>query len=1302
MRIKNLRIKVQIVLLLFMILISLTNYFIFGPKIYGEKITEKDDPIEDYEPKLSDMKLWDYRRTIAFSKSTPEDDYQVKVQLNSTNFNYSRTKPDGADLRFYDRYQNNLSHWIETWNTMGKSIIWVKVPNTGTSTITMYYGNPSANSVSNGTNTFIFFDDFEGTSLDSKWSNETGSGTGVTVSGGYVRVYSNQPSPFVQFCEVGFHDLTGTQGVPFSGHYTNGHASDKLDEDNSWFTWEIRIINDTYAPYYKNDIYDSADTSTRTGSLPVEFLSHAAITGPGSPYWASIYSNDGTLGIPGRRVRLLGWCDLTTAADFRAEWVAVLKCNETEIMTDIGLEDEHIKKWLYCDQISINPDTPEDNYQVKVKLNSTNFNYSRTKAQGADIRFYDQYQNNLNYWIESWNTTGQSIVWVKILNAGTSSMTIYYGNPSANSLSNGTNTFIFFDDFEGTSVDTSKWDIVIGPSYCSLDVSNRLLTVTIDPPVNLGGYAHVGFHDTEMVQGVPFSEYVTDGRAKARITDNGGWLVGDVRWMNDTYAPYYENDTYISTDSSTRTVSLPVELYCLAVYSGPGSPWGVWIRTKDTTLGVAERTMRYKGRIDHDTDKTIFKVEWVVVYKYDNETESITRYGGPLKIITPENKTYYTLNRGHYPGTYSFENEPNGYVTPTDWILWQLSGSQRELYAEIDGHKKVYGIYDPDALERRTRQIFTAGGQSTGTIEFYIRTDDVTEQSSYSFYDVFTGDYEWPFYIGFDGSQIVVNNNSVNILASALDDTWYHIRIDFRMTGASSYLGLSDNSFRIYIDSVDKGTFNNRGSYDVLQEMHMLSGIPAADHYTYIDALGYSWDSNYDIGDNLGDDLMFNFNNYTNLDWIGYSLDGQTNITIYGNTTIPVPQDGSHTIQLFANNSLGTNFESNLLYFTVLPWDYDKPDIINLAYDLTIYQGVESNFSWRILENNTDHYEIYRNGTLVTSLTYQNDTDIIYSFTNWTVGDLLFKIVAYDTFGNNRSIEFIITILSTSTEPSSGGGGGGGGGGSTTPSSEFDATWVIIILTIAGVASVSAVVLRKKMIQGPKIPSEDKLLKARDKELATLEKQKIQQEFEVDLKKIDGLIKEERFKTAKDEANNIILRAKTLKLKIVIKRAQDRLTLINSLELQMLRSNLENRLLEAEKLTNEYNFAQATKILNEITKEANIPELIEIQNRAIQLNLRCQQIRRDLSKINTIKKTIIELGRRVNRLQIVEIGEASNINENELIIDVVKEMINKNEIDATYFNSTKSVAFNIQPVGEEIDKLLKTFEDLEKQGEGKK
>jgi hypothetical protein len=67
------------------------------------------------------------------------------------------------------------------------SKFWVKVPSvpSGSKTIYMYYGNPTATSASNGTNTFDFFDDFESGNLN-KWTTIAGTWTVTTVSGNNV------------------------------------------------------------------------------------------------------------------------------------------------------------------------------------------------------------------------------------------------------------------------------------------------------------------------------------------------------------------------------------------------------------------------------------------------------------------------------------------------------------------------------------------------------------------------------------------------------------------------------------------------------------------------------------------------------------------------------------------------------------------------------------------------------------------------------------------------------------------------------------------------------------------------------------------------------------------------------------------------------------------------------------------------------------------------------------------------------------------------------------------------------------
>ncbi|RLF66849.1 MAG: hypothetical protein DRN30_01385 [Thermoplasmata archaeon] len=91
-----------------------------------------------------------------------------------------------------------LPYWIENWDSANQqATIWVKVPSipaSGTATIYMYYGNPDATSESNGDEVFDFFDDFDGTELDtSKWSSD---GT-VSVSQGQLHLGSTTGDSYI-------------------------------------------------------------------------------------------------------------------------------------------------------------------------------------------------------------------------------------------------------------------------------------------------------------------------------------------------------------------------------------------------------------------------------------------------------------------------------------------------------------------------------------------------------------------------------------------------------------------------------------------------------------------------------------------------------------------------------------------------------------------------------------------------------------------------------------------------------------------------------------------------------------------------------------------------------------------------------------------------------------------------------------------------------------------------------------------------------------------------------------------------
>ncbi len=118
--------------------------------------------------------------------------------------------------------------------------------------------------------------------------------------------------------------------------------------------------------------------------------------------------------------------------------------------------------WSYRRTLIVNPVTSTPNCQIMVELNTTSFDYTKAGPEGGDIRFYNANGSELSYWIETWNATGTSKIWVEIPTSGTGILYMYYGNPIASPASNIKTTFIIGDDFNDMSLDMSTWTWIRG------------------------------------------------------------------------------------------------------------------------------------------------------------------------------------------------------------------------------------------------------------------------------------------------------------------------------------------------------------------------------------------------------------------------------------------------------------------------------------------------------------------------------------------------------------------------------------------------------------------------------------------------------------------------------------------------------------------------------------------------------------------------------------------------------------------------------------------------------------------------
>jgi len=142
---------------------------------------------------------WLYKKQLTFLNGTRAEDlkdFPVLVHLTSSNFDFTKAKNDGSDIRFYDADGTTpLSYEIESWNASTKqAYIWVKVPqidqSSSSDSIWMEYGNPAAADAqspsavwNSGFQAVWHMDETSGTAV----GDSTGNGWNGTATSGVLR-----------------------------------------------------------------------------------------------------------------------------------------------------------------------------------------------------------------------------------------------------------------------------------------------------------------------------------------------------------------------------------------------------------------------------------------------------------------------------------------------------------------------------------------------------------------------------------------------------------------------------------------------------------------------------------------------------------------------------------------------------------------------------------------------------------------------------------------------------------------------------------------------------------------------------------------------------------------------------------------------------------------------------------------------------------------------------------------------------------------------------------------------------------
>ena len=327
--------------------------------------------------------------------------------------------------------------------------------------------------------------------------------------------------------------------------------------------------------------------------------------------------------------------------------------NAMQLTSDIDIS---LLDWAYYKIVQLSRTTSIDGYAFTFEIDFTDASalHSVLYNNGNDIRIMSATGKILPHYVEY--SSGMYYRIVVKLPVLSSMFYVLYGNKNAADTSNFENIFMFYDNFSGTSLDTTKWDV----DYNSYPTN----TVTVqDGYVRLKSYS--------------YSYYIA---ISTKTTFSGGLLEYSVR--KSTYHQSYVNNlrftsgfttgasSYICgnlsaggphrliSGTSYGTVSgtsyMPSSFTNASVLSNPvvqNSTYGAESITTSGVLNVQNSNIIFK--LYNDNYGPYIDIDWVRVRAYDPNPPTYTVSGPDLIVNMSTFATLHSVyaNAGSYDYT---------------------------------------------------------------------------------------------------------------------------------------------------------------------------------------------------------------------------------------------------------------------------------------------------------------------------------------------------------------------------------------------------------------------------------------------------------------------------------------------------------------------------------------------------------------------------------------------------------------------------------------------------------------------------
>lgn len=253
---------------------------------------------------------------------------------------------------------------------------------------------------------------------------------------------------------------------------------------------------------------------------------------------------------------------------------------------------ENTTSWLsgfsYRQLITISATTGAGTYyQVNVTVTYN----AHMQADFDDIRFTDNDgSTELDYWRESYTASTTALFWVEVTDSITSGGTIfmYYGDATVTTTSDGDATFVFFDDFDDASLNTTKWD------HCGDPDTHTEAGGIFTQPQDGSNWQGIASDDTWTCDdGYSIRSYISADWPGSSYGHIWGVFADDVANSdNAAYASGVHSGMSLRRDADS---SKKVYDFIQASASGTATDWTGAYHTVDTIMTSTQTTIFYDG-----------------------------------------------------------------------------------------------------------------------------------------------------------------------------------------------------------------------------------------------------------------------------------------------------------------------------------------------------------------------------------------------------------------------------------------------------------------------------------------------------------------------------------------------------------------------------------------------------------------------------------------------------------------------------------------------------------------------------------